>query len=288
GLTVIAEGVETVQQADFLKSIGCFYIQGYLYSKPIPVADYEKLGAVSRKQLEAPRLEMVKHMDNNTFWDPDSMDSLIFNSYIGGACIMEYDGKSIELLRANDKYIQVIGSAGMTIEDALKLNWIEYLDKTSLANMNDVISRASVSNEEISGEYVFINLPGCAGRTYLRSTLRVIAKIGDRRLIYSTNENITAQRVAEETREETTEQLSFLESVAHELLAQTNADEGIMTLLDKVRRYFDGNRCYVFEFDRKRGIAVNSYELCANGITSSKEHLKGVPLEDLKYWLHRN
>lgn len=61
-----------------------------------------------------------------------------------------------------------------------------------------------------------------------------------------------------------------------------------MTLLDKVRRYFDGNRCYVFEFDRKRGIAVNSYELCANGITSSKEHLKGVPLEDLKYWLHRN
>ena len=285
GLTVIAEGVETVQQADFLKSIGCFYIQGYLYSKPIPVADYEKLGAVSRKQLEAPRLEMVKHMDNNTFWDPDSMDSLIFNSYIGGACIMEYDGTRIELLRANEKYIQVIGSAGMTIEDALKLNWVEHIDRTSLENMNAVINRVSLSGEEATGEYIFIDLPGCPGKTYLRSTLRVIARIGDRRLIYITNENITAQRVAEETRNEKTELLSFLESVAHELLAQTNVDEGIMTLLDKVRRYFDGERCYVFEFDRKRGVAICTYELCNYGKASSKEHLQDVPLQKLSYWL---
>ena len=32
---VIAEGVETVEIADYLKSIGCNYIQGYLYSKPM-------------------------------------------------------------------------------------------------------------------------------------------------------------------------------------------------------------------------------------------------------------
>ena len=32
---VIAEGVETMAQADYMKSIGCYYIQGYLYSKPI-------------------------------------------------------------------------------------------------------------------------------------------------------------------------------------------------------------------------------------------------------------
>jgi diguanylate cyclase len=36
GMTVIAEGVETVAQLDFLKALGCEDFQGYLFSKPVP------------------------------------------------------------------------------------------------------------------------------------------------------------------------------------------------------------------------------------------------------------
>lgn len=42
-LPVIIEGVETQEQADFLRSIGCIWIQGYYYSKPLSIPDYEKL-----------------------------------------------------------------------------------------------------------------------------------------------------------------------------------------------------------------------------------------------------
>lgn len=42
-LSVIAEGVETKKQADLLYSFGCETIQGYLYSKAIPVAEFEKM-----------------------------------------------------------------------------------------------------------------------------------------------------------------------------------------------------------------------------------------------------
>ena len=34
GLEVVAEGVETEQQADWLRACGCHYLQGYLYGKP--------------------------------------------------------------------------------------------------------------------------------------------------------------------------------------------------------------------------------------------------------------
>lgn len=42
-MPVIVEGVETAEQVEFLKSIGCEYGQGYYYARPIPIAEYEKL-----------------------------------------------------------------------------------------------------------------------------------------------------------------------------------------------------------------------------------------------------
>jgi EAL domain-containing protein (putative c-di-GMP-specific phosphodiesterase class I) len=42
GLEVIAEGVETAGQRDFLATIDCHDYQGYFYSKPVPVLDFEQ------------------------------------------------------------------------------------------------------------------------------------------------------------------------------------------------------------------------------------------------------
>jgi diguanylate cyclase (GGDEF)-like protein/PAS domain S-box-containing protein len=41
GLAVIAEGVETVAQRDFLAEQGCHDYQGYLFSRPIPIEEFE-------------------------------------------------------------------------------------------------------------------------------------------------------------------------------------------------------------------------------------------------------
>jgi len=41
GLEVLAEGVETEAQRDFLARHGCRRCQGYLFGKPVPVAQFE-------------------------------------------------------------------------------------------------------------------------------------------------------------------------------------------------------------------------------------------------------
>ena len=42
GMSVITEGVETKEQIDSLLDMGCEMFQGYYYSKPISVSEFEE------------------------------------------------------------------------------------------------------------------------------------------------------------------------------------------------------------------------------------------------------
>ena len=50
GFSVISEGVEEQAQLEALKEIGCDYIQGYLWGRPLPAEDAEKLMRESAAQ----------------------------------------------------------------------------------------------------------------------------------------------------------------------------------------------------------------------------------------------
>jgi diguanylate cyclase (GGDEF)-like protein/PAS domain S-box-containing protein len=43
GMSIVAEGVETREQFNLLKSRGCCFFQGYLFSKPVPIEQFEDL-----------------------------------------------------------------------------------------------------------------------------------------------------------------------------------------------------------------------------------------------------
>jgi len=53
GLEVIAEGVETAEQRDFLASSGCLHYQGYFFSRPLPLERFEQF-AIDQRDAKSP------------------------------------------------------------------------------------------------------------------------------------------------------------------------------------------------------------------------------------------
>jgi diguanylate cyclase (GGDEF)-like protein len=50
GIRVVAEGVETAAQRDFLRDIGCGVLQGYFIGRPTPAATFEAFAAASHEE----------------------------------------------------------------------------------------------------------------------------------------------------------------------------------------------------------------------------------------------
>ena len=48
GFSITAEGIETVEIAEIMRDIGCDYLQGYYFSKPIPAAEFVRKYSLER------------------------------------------------------------------------------------------------------------------------------------------------------------------------------------------------------------------------------------------------
>ncbi len=108
-LPVIAEGVETKAQLDFLYSIGCDDGQGYYFSRPIPLADFETLLQNVNPENSHRRSSSVQECNLDFLWNPSMDVNLLFNTMIGGMAIFELREGALEVRRVNDAYYHVMG-----------------------------------------------------------------------------------------------------------------------------------------------------------------------------------
>lgn len=191
---VIAEGVEKKEQADYMESIGCNYIQGYFYSRPIAEADFSKMIDEFGLEHMAPAIILDK-MDADKFWNPTSFETLIFNNYVGGAGIFSYHHGNIEYLRVNKKYAKEFGMCSNK-KDILKANiW----DTMSLENhkiFESTLQKAIITNDEATCEtWRSLNSKTCGtDLKCMRSHIRLLGKAGEQYLFYEMVQDITIEK----------------------------------------------------------------------------------------------
>ena len=192
---VVAEGVETNEQADYMKSIGCNYIQGYLYSKPIEEAEFkEKLKKLDHEPVVTEN-ELMHSIKSGRFWDPQSVETLLFNYMAGPAAIFTFKDKKIEFVRVNEKYIREIGM-NLTAKEMLGFDLLGAMDEFNSKKFIDSLNKAIITEEEVTCEVWATVCSKICGeeKVLIRSELRMIGRAGDQYLFYAMVRNITAER----------------------------------------------------------------------------------------------
>ena len=109
---LLAEGVETREQFEFLESIGCGYIQGYYFARPVPEDEFTALLAENRVTMQDTAVENYEmDVDINKIFGNDSVLSKLIGSIFGGFGIYEFTGDKLEVIRVNEEYYNLMGYA---------------------------------------------------------------------------------------------------------------------------------------------------------------------------------
>lgn len=162
--TTIAEGVESQEQADFLKSIGIDIIQGYLYAKPMPENNFVELLMNTDKNVQIDKSKRTGIIEISNFYNPDSSESIMFNNLSGPASIIEYSQKThnLDILRINQKCLRIFGMESIPSKNIQKLFnsfFSKETKKQFIEAVNKVINTGSevifeIKNKELLHESI--------------------------------------------------------------------------------------------------------------------------------------
>lgn len=126
GIRTLAEGVETKEQAEFLRRIGCSKLQGYYFGKPLPFD--ETLEACVTKGVP------IEDMNEKALYDAAASVNFLTDAPL---TLYDYHDGHFDLLQVNDPALRMIKQYGAKdvgqFEDAVN-HWNELsyneLDKT--------------------------------------------------------------------------------------------------------------------------------------------------------------
>lgn len=222
-LPVVVEGVETFEQARFLRSIGCDYVQGYYFASPMPVDEYLKLvdsNEEFKNNVPDKTEEQNEKININTLFEKNPQMEMIFGNNLQTIVIYEYSDKNIEILRVNEGFYDMFGNSDTALK---KENVVGVIDENYRDVVINAFEEAIKTNKITEAEYVRIKNNGTT--IWVKIRLQYIQKVGTKHLLFGTLNDITAQKEID----------SIINIYRNEIKNDKNKEKGRMLVVDDYR-----------------------------------------------------
>ena len=192
-MPVIVEGVETREQVNFLRTIGCDCIQGFFFAQPMPVADYERLMSRQENHVVTSGLVEANWPDIKDFdelLDPSTNFNHLFTGIIGGIALYEFANGQLEGLRASENFFRLLhGSPGDVLSHARQV--LDYITEEDRPRLLDAIERARTDHRAAE---CMIRRRILDGKVlWMRARCSVILDSPDRLLLFISWEDVSEQ-----------------------------------------------------------------------------------------------
>lgn len=191
GMPVIAEGVETVEQKIFLEGIGCGYVQGFYYAKPMPVSEYEELIEKSAG-IESVEDSSARGNLAGAVWSSDPQIDEILKGISIPVAIYECGTDSIEVVRVNRTFLGEFGKDEKTQSYSALISQLDYENRQRVEHGFAVIHQMK---EPVQVEFSYLTPEGDESWYLLK--LHLLDQITSSSLVCGTYLDITAQKMAE-------------------------------------------------------------------------------------------
>ena len=227
-LAVLAEGVETKEQAEYLKSVGCIYMQGYYFARPMPVSEFEKILTGREHELPIRGYDPCAGDGTVDFLNASVQSTLIFNSFVGGAAIIGFESEDVETLRVNEKFFDTIGAKRDDFNDG-NFNILSELSEENRNKLIETFEAAAREGEEQSCEVMYAREGG--EDVYVCYRVRCLETSGDKHLLYIMVDNITERMLLVKNNTRLTNRISdIMNKVPAGIVELENAGEDIHIL----------------------------------------------------------
>ena len=197
----VAEGVEKEEQVQFLKSIGCDIIQGFLYSKPMPEEAYIKIlkEKDKEKQIEIKTERPEGQFQIARFINPTTQESYVFDHFVGAAIIIEYNVPKAHttIMRTNNQAKELFGVADRPF-DVINNLFSRFTRSKNGKEFKAALEKATQTFDEVKCEVRIHNLSKHDVK-HIRSHIWQITTNKQNYVFYILFEDISEYRLLEES-----------------------------------------------------------------------------------------